>query len=198
MKRYDNVIKRVRAVEEKYGINYAKTDGTVYKTLAIFGFISGIYYILMSLMFILSVALMISSGNADWGAVRNAFITIVFCTAVFILGAVLYFVRFKIVGNIVVLASLPFAFFSFMSRMHVTDFSGLWGLNAAFYWRHGIPAVLLAVFLISMLVIAIRERLYTDKMYKKITENIYNTYKSTTLEELTDEQWEEQLKNYKF
>ena len=35
MKMYDNVLRRVRMVEEKNGIRYAKTDGKLYLALRI-------------------------------------------------------------------------------------------------------------------------------------------------------------------
>ena len=49
-----NVLKRVRQVEEKNGIIYAKTDGRLYKTLKVLYTVVFAYTLAVNLLFVLS------------------------------------------------------------------------------------------------------------------------------------------------
>ena len=48
---------------------------------------------------------------------------------------------------------------------------------------------------LALTVVALRAILKTQKTYKKIVENIYTTYTASEDATLTDEQWEDVLKN---
>ena len=52
MKMQESVLRRVRAVEEKNGIKYAKTDGKLYKTLRVFYIIIFAYTMVINLLYI--------------------------------------------------------------------------------------------------------------------------------------------------
>ena len=148
---------------------------------------------MMNLMFILSMSLALSIGQADFSFVGNAFVTICVGCFLMVLGAVLFFVRFKIIGSIVCFAPLTFMVLSFAN--HMEDSLGFLGFKLSFYWRHAAPALILAIMLIWLFIIALRERVKTEKMYKNIVENLYNTYHKGD-DEITEEQWEEFLANY--
>ena len=76
MKKYESIMKRVRRVEEKYGINYAKVGGKLFKGVTVVAAIAWIYMFLMNLMFILSMSLALSIGQADFSFIGNAFVTV--------------------------------------------------------------------------------------------------------------------------
>ena len=78
---------------------------------------------------------------------------------------------------------------------HLKDSLGFLGYKFSFYWRHSVPALVLCLMLIWLIAIAVRERVKTEKQYKKIVENLYNTYHKGD-DEITEEQWEEFLQNY--
>lgn len=193
MKKYDSIMKRVRRVEEKRGISYAKVDGKLFSGVTVIAAIAWIYMFVMNLMFILSMSLALSIGQAEFSFIGNAFVTVCVGSALMVLGAVLFFVRFKIIGSAVCFSGIPFMVLAFAN--HLKDSLGFLGFKLSFYWRHSVPALILALMLIWLLIIAIRERAKTEKQYKKIVENLYNTY-HTGEDEITEEQWEEFLKNY--
>ncbi len=194
MKKYESIMKRVRRVEEKYGINYAKVGGKLFKGVTVVAAIAWIYMFLMNLMFILSMSLALSIGQADFSFIGNAFVTVCAGSALMILGAVLFFVKFKITGSAICLGGLPFMVLAFAN--HLKDSLGFLGFKLSFYWRHSVPALILAIMLVWLIVIAVRERVKTEKQYKKIVDNLYATY-HTGDDELTEEQWQEFLENYK-
>ena len=194
MKKYDSIMKRVRRVEEKYGINYAKVGGKLFSGVTVVAAIAWIYMFLMNLMFILSMSLALSIGQADFSFIGNAFITVCVGSVLMVLGAVLFFVKFKITGSAICFSGIPFMVLSFAN--HLEDSLGFLGYKLSFYWRHSVPALVLCLMLIWLIAIAARERVKTEKQYKKIVENLYNTY-HTGDDELTEEQWEEFLANYR-
>ncbi len=193
MKKYDSIMKRVHFVEEKRGINYARVGGKLFRGVTVIAVIAWIYMFLMNLMFILSMSLALSVGQAEFSFIGNAFVTICVGSALMLLGGILFFVKFKITGAAICFAPLAFMVLSFAN--HLKDSLGFLGLKLSFYWRHGIPALILALMLVWLFVIAVRERIKTEKMYGKIVENLYNTYHKGD-DEITEEQWEEFLRNY--
>ena len=193
LKKYDSIMKRVRFLEEKRGISYARVGGKLFRGVTVVASIAWIYTFLMNLMFILSMSLALSIGQADFSFVGNAFVTICVGCILMVLGAVLFFVRFKIIGSIVCFVPLTFMVLSFAN--HMEDSLGFLGFKLSFYWRHAAPALILAIMLIWLFAIALRERVKTEKMYKNIVENLYNTYHKGD-DEITEEQWEEFLQNY--
>ena len=79
------------------------------------------------------------------------------------------------------------------------DSLGLFGYKYSFYWRHSVPLALIAVFAIWLSVLALRANIKTKKQYRKITENLYNQYHiSEENEQLSEEEWQEFIENYKF
>ena len=93
MKMQESVLRRVRAVEEKNGIKYAKTDGKLYKTLRVFYIIIFAYTMVINLLYISGMAL-VYGGTEDFKNVVNSLIAVCVCTALIIAGFVLSFFRF--------------------------------------------------------------------------------------------------------
>ena len=65
MKMQESVLKRVRALEEKNGIKYAKTDGGLYKTLRALYIIAFAYTEAMNFFYISGMAL-VYGGTDDF------------------------------------------------------------------------------------------------------------------------------------
>ena len=192
MKMQESVLRRVRTVEEKNGIKYAKTDGKLYKTLRVFYAIVFAYTMVINLLYISGMAL-VYGGTDDFKNVANSLISVCVCTALIIAGFLLSFFRFKLVAGIISIVSEIFLIpvFGFVLR----DSLGFMGFKVSFFWRHLIPLALLVILMTATTVIAVRAKIKTEKQYKKVTDNLYNLYKKSGAD-ISDEQWEEFLKNY--
>ncbi len=192
MKMQENVLRRVRMVEDKHGIKYAKTDGRLYKVLRILYTLLFIYTMGINLLYIAGMFL-VYGGTDNFVSIQNTLITVCACTAAVILGYVLSFFKFKFCAGIISVAAEVFLILSFASAME--DSLGLWGYKISFYWRHLAPLALMIIFMIWLTVIAVSARLKTEKQYKKVVDNLYNIYNQPDVD-VSDEQWNEFLANY--
>lgn len=197
-----NVLKRVRQLEEKKGIKYAKTDGRLYVTLKFLYTIIFAYTLIINFLAAAGPAVRLlvnqyTKNNVD--NVRNLIVTIIVASVFLIVGRFIIRFREQIWANITFMAvnllSCVFLLFTFAKELK--DGIGFLGYNFSFYWRHAVPLLLLAVLAVWLTVIAVRANIKTDKQYKKVIENIYAQY--TLLaenEKLSEEKWEEFLENY--
>lgn len=192
MKMQESVLKRVRMIEEKNGIKYAKTDGKLYKTLRVLYIITFAYTMAINLLFIAGM-LLVYGGTDNFKNVANSLISVCICTAVIIAGFVLSFFRFKFAAGVMSIAPEIFLIPVFGAVMK--DDLGFMGFTASFFWRHFAPLALLVILMTATTVIAVRARIKTEKQYKKVTENLYKLYQSTG-GDISDDQWEEFLKEY--
>lgn len=192
MKMQESVLRRVRMVEEKNGIKYAKTDGKLYKTLRVLYSLVFIYTVGINLLFI-SGMLLVYGGTEKIANVLNSLISVCVCTALIIAGYVLSFFKFKLAAGILSVISEIILIPVFGSVMQ--DSLGVLGFTASFYWRHLIPLTLLIILMTAATVIALRARLKTEKLYKKVTDNLYEIYHSSG-NNITDGEWEDFLKNF--
>lgn len=192
MKMQESVLRRVRTVEEKNGIKYAKTDGKLYKTLRVLYIITFAYTMAINLLFIAGMAL-VYGGTDNFKNVANSLISVCVCTAVIIAGFVLSFFRFKLAAGIISIVPEIFLIPVFGSVMR--DDLGFMGFTVSFFWRHFVPLALLVILMTATTVIAVRAKFKTEKQYKRVTDNLYKLYKQNGAD-ITDAQWEEFLKNY--
>ena len=194
MKYRYNVLEKVRKVEEKNGINYAKTDGKLYKTINVLHILAWVYTLGINILFLLG-NLVLMSSNESLEINKAPFVTVLTATVLLIVARVI--MRFKnqvwanIASGALNLIICPVLAFTFANLME--DSLGLWGLNFSFYWRHAIPLALIIIFGVWLTIIALRANIKTDKQYKKTLENIYNQFKN---QNFSEEQWEDYLKNY--
>lgn len=198
MKKYESIMKRVRFIEEKYGIVYAKPGGKLFTTLKVIHTVAFIYTLGINLLFLAGMLLMYA-GSDNFAQMQNSLITVTACTAVLIAGFVFLCTRLKMTGTVMSLISLPLMLLTFASSLK--DDLGFMGYKASFYWRHFAPIAVMAVMLVWMLVIAARAKYKTDKQYKKIISNLYLMYNTAVTANgenagITDEQWDEFLRNY--
>ena len=195
MKKYDGVLQRVRILEEKRGIKYANTDGKLYHTLRFFCVAFAIWAMCTNLLFILG-HLLTYSGTEQMSQVSGKIITVAVCSVVII--ACPFFNKFKLYIISAILNVLSTVFLSLQFANMLTDDFGFMGYKTSFYFRHFIPLALMSLLFIWMTAIAVRARIKSDRMYKKVTENLYETYRVNVAdgEELSDEKWDEFLKDY--
>lgn len=192
MKMQESVLRRVRMVEEKNGIKYAKTDGKLYKTLRVLYTLVFIYTMGINLMFIAGM-LLVYGGTDKISGVLNSLISVCVCSVLIIAGYVLSFFRFKLASGI--MSVIPEIFLIPVFGSVMRDDLGILGFTASFYWRHLIPLVLLVLLISASTIIAVRARVKTERLYKKVTDNLYNIYQSGGAD-ITDEEWERFLAEY--
>ena len=192
MKMQESVLRRVRAVEEKNGIKYAKTDGRLYKTLRVFYIILFAYTTAVNLLYIAGMTY-VYLGTDNFKNVVNSIVTVSICTALIAVGFVLSFFRFKLAAGII--SIVPEIFLIPVFGIALSDSLGFLGFKASFYWRHFAPLALLVILMIFTTVIAVRARIKTEKQYKKVTDNLYKLYRQNG-NDISDEQWEQFLNNY--
>lgn len=192
MKMQESILRRVRAVEEKNGIKYAKTDGRLYKTLRAFYIILFAYTTAVNLLYIAGMTY-VYLGTDNFKNVVNSIVTVSICTALIAVGFVLSFFRFKLAAGII--SIVPEIFLIPVFGIALSDSLGFLGFKASFYWRHFAPLALLVILMIFTTVIAVRARIKTEKQYKKVTDNLYKLYRQNG-NDISDEQWEQFLNNY--
>ena len=196
MKMYESVLTRVRTVEQKNGINYAKTDGILYKTLRVIYSVIFFYTVIINLLFIAGMFL-VRYGTDNFKSVKNLLVSVCVCTGVMLAGYVMSFFKFKLTAGII--SVLPEILLIPLFGSAMKDTLGLFGFKYSFYWRHLAPLLLLVILTVILTVIAVRARVKTGKQYKKVTENLYKLYNVTVGNEsdgITDEQWEIFLQTY--
>ena len=188
---YEGVLKRVRQIEEKNGIKYAKTNGKLFKTLKVVNVLAFIWAIAMNFLYIAG-CLLIYSFKEHKEAFLGYIIPIAVCTVLIITALVFLKLRKYLVSGILnVLPSIVMlVLFASISK----DTFGFLGMATWYYWRHFAPLALIILTGIFMAYIAIRADLKLNKLYKKVTENLFNQYGN--VETLSDEQWDEFLSNY--
>ena len=196
MKMYESVLTRVRTVEQKNGINYAKTDGILYKTLRVIYSVIFFYTVIINLLFIAGMFL-VRYGTDNFKSVKNLLVSVCVCTGVMLAGYVMSFFKFKLTAGII--SVLPEILLIPLFGSAMKDTLGLFGFKYSFYWRHLAPLLLLVILTVILTVIAVRARVKTEKQFKKVTENLYKLYNVTVGNEsdgITDEQWEIFLQTY--
>lgn len=191
MKYYEGVAQRVRKLEEKNGIIYAKPDGSLYNTLKWIYILVFIYGNFNTLAYLLGMTI-IHSNNLNEFSLEIS--TAAICLVLMIIGLVLILKKVHIIGT--ALNVLPAVVLIFFFKYGLTESDGVVYLK--YYWRHLAPMVIIALMTIWLAIIAIRANLKFKKGYIKVTENLYNLYKVnvSTGEELEEEQWTEFLQKY--
>lgn len=192
MKMQESVLRRVRMVEEKHGITYAKTDGRLYKALRVSYTLLFIYTMGINLLFICSM-LITRLGTDNFKGILNSLITVIVCTVLIIAGYVLSFTRFKLVSGI--LSVLPEIMLVVVFGSIMKDSLGVMGFKVSYFWRHFAPLLILVILMAVTTVIAVRARIKTEKQYKKVLDNLYALY-SLNSDDISDEQWEAFLEEY--
>ncbi|MCQ2455601.1 MAG: hypothetical protein MJ090_05640 [Clostridia bacterium] len=197
MKKYENILKRVEEVEYKLGISYAKTNGKLYKGMWILNLLAVIYLAIINAVVILSAVMNMRAGNKPIFSTQTLILIGLF-TITEIAGAVFTKKNLKIIGSALGIVSVPYLFFIFYKLCYGFG-QGLFNLKTIFYIRH-LPSLAL-IFLASavMLFISLRERIRTNRDYKRILTNIYDNYKREKTNnglQVSDEEWEEFITNY--
>ena len=195
MKKYTGVLKRVREIENKKGRNYQTTDSKLYKGLKVTYILAFIYTMAINALFILGMIITLDSAAKGMSNVVNGLIIVSIGTALIIAGLVVMKFKKHLISGL--LSFIPeVALIFIFANMMKEDIEGLWGYKYSFYYRHGVPLLLMALLITGMTVIAMREEHKTNITYKKVVENLYSEFTAENGENVSEEEWTEYLKNY--
>lgn len=193
MKYYDGVLQRVRKIEDKNAISYAKPGGKLYNVIRVIYIVALVYGMLNATAYLLGMLVRYSEHLKDFMA---DIIPVAVSLLILVAGLVCLLKRWHIAGA--VLTVIPSAVFIFFFRDKLVDELTINGVHLKYYWRHFAPMLIVIILVVWMLIIALRAELKTKKQYIRVTENLYNLYKVnvTDGEEISEEQWDEFLKRY--
>lgn len=206
MKMYEGVLRRARTLEEKKGIRYTKVDEGMYNCFKLLLTLASIWGLFMNGLFVLARHVNYS-GTAIIEDISAQNLTVLIFSAIIIACLVLLRLKFlrkwKIFNEVSVhiisasLISLSSVCLLFMFADLSRDELGFLGVKTFFYFRHLAPLALMSFFVICMAIIAIHASYKTNKMYNKVLGDLYENFKKENEEDsVTDEKWEEFLKNY--
>lgn len=181
MKYSPEITEKIARYEEKRGIKYAKTGGKLYSRLFWLGFIAWLYMFLMQLFYIAGRIIRISDGKGEWD---NALITIVCATTVLLFSLPAYAFKYRLTAIFINIAAVIASFIAFAGITKVDDSAsnsggiteydpGLFGLKKMFYWRHGIPIIIVFVISLILVKIIIKERMIVKRECEIISHNEY-------------------------
>jgi len=198
MKYYEGVLKKVRLLEEKNGIFYARVDGKVYKGMRTVLIAVSLY----SLWFNGIAAFFgayVSMDNLALKGYKSEAVSITVCVPILFLGILLVLLKKHIVGAVI--TCVPAIVMLLACRVLAKAENpgmAIDGIDPAYYWKHFVPLVAIIITVLWLAGIYIRERLKTRASYIRVTENLYNLYKVNVGkgEEITEEQWEVFLEKY--
>ena len=199
MKKYDSIVKRVQAYEDKCCAEYQKIGGPLFKILRKLYVFVVMYAVCVNLLFITSVNWRKNSGNTEIIVEQHQLVFLGICTAALIASVILIYTPFKTTASIIGVATVPFMLHIFV--LPGTDkLNGFLGYRPAFFYRHLISDLILMILLCWIIILAVRERIITNSRYKKIEANIYEAYRDQYTNKadfsITDEMWDEYIKNY--
>lgn len=185
----ETILAQVRKSEYKYNYNYAKKDGSLYTGLRTVFIIAFVF----AAVFALFVALQpwVNDG------VKYESASAVPMIYTFLISGVLavVFSLFRIsVATVVLSVPTGIAVLLEFAKL-LPDPNVFLGINVKFYWAHLAPILTLVFCAVFMLVIELRANRILKQNYTKIANRIYEEY-SSHAENLSEEEWEEFLKNY--
>lgn len=180
MKLSSDDLLKLQKYEAKRGIVYAKTKGKLYNSLLLIGFLAWLYMMFMVMLYVIGSFMLANENKNLWD---NTFITAFTAFIVTLISPILFTIGFKLaafITNIITVPVLASVFIrltevggnSYSSDVSEVDF-GLLGLKKLFYWRHGIPMIIVMVTFIWLAVIIIRERTIIKRELAKIANNEY-------------------------
>ncbi len=201
MKYIKNIVDRVESAEKRAAVIYAKTDGKLYKWLKILYVVSACFTALMGFFYCISRYFKISElmnldikieSLTEINAVKQSIITVLICSAFWLICAVIIKWKQEIVSLLLLLSSGTVACATLINASKNTaEFNA--GINTAFWWRHFVPLLLSLFFIVWMLCIKFRQQYRLKIAYNNMVNRIYETYRR---DDISEEEWEEFLINY--
>lgn len=191
MKMYESVLTRVRQIEYKNGITYAKPDGGLYKTSSVLYIIISVWNLLLGLVYSIGLIGLHSGKPTMEEAVPHITVGIASC-ALIVIGFALNRFKLYAAGGILTIPSILGLVWLFGS-VSVDEF-GFLGFSTRFYFLNLIPLAVMLVLALIITILPLRAKHKTEKLYKKVVEELFERFGDN--HQLSDVEWEDFLKNY--
>lgn len=185
MKQQENIMRLVEKYQYKKSICYPKTNERIYCNLRIFYIISYAYLIVFGIILALGIKFVTSSPTYY---LVNTVASLVLYTVAF----VLMFFKLDLISLLINIIATVLKFSPLKDLLILN--SGAVDIKPAFYWQHLLPVVLLFIVSIWMTKISATEKYLIKRDTKKVINNLYERFHT---DDMTEEEWETFLKNYK-
>ncbi len=191
MKKNANILDYVEKYKYKYGIKYAEDGGALVKHLSVYTGIVWVYSFFVLVLSILSFAMNFAAGVLEYSSLSNVFITTIACAVLMIAAAALFVCKQKTIGLIVGIISQPIIVLTYRP---ISVYGA--GYIPSFYWKFVVPSILFIILAAFLLMVLIRAKVKTNKIYSMLVEGLYKQYGTRDGEKLTDDEWQVFLTNY--
>jgi hypothetical protein len=166
MKINDEILQKVSLYEEKHGIVYAKTDGSLYKTLKGLYVLAFCYTMVMNFLFVIGNVM----SEMRFEIFKNTVYMVLTLSAGLILSlAIISFKKYcwaHIAGFLLNTAACMG-----LTVVYARQLEDVIGYKTSFYWRHFVPLCLMVLLNLVITVIAVRAILKFNKNCKTVIEN---------------------------
>ncbi|MBE6732623.1 MAG: hypothetical protein E7561_01330 [Ruminococcaceae bacterium] len=189
MKKNQTIINRVEQYEYKRGITYIKSSGKFFGALKIFFSVFFVWAFIMNFLTVLSWSLKI--GTELFKSVSNTFYTLLFFTALSLLGYIFSLTKLKLIGIFISIFSSIFTVIVYAPLLK--DATTTLGYKTIFFTRHLIPHTAIVIVSLMMLLVLVISYFKFTNLYKKIEKTLYEEYKTKKETENIDITWEEYL-----
>ncbi|MBR6502863.1 MAG: hypothetical protein IKT42_05415 [Clostridia bacterium] len=193
MKKQANILEYVEKYKYKYGISYADEKSNLVKKLHKFIKLFTIFMIGFILIFNLSLLFSAQGENFSFLAINNSayatdFYVLLGCFL--ILFATLLLAKFNKLFLAIEIVVLPISVECFKAATE----SNLTYMTT--FYVGAIPAYFAVLLIAALVFILIRAKVKTNRIYDMLVEGLYKQYGSKDGEKLSEEEWQEFLKQY--
>ena len=200
MERNANILKYVEKYKHKYGISYLDKNSSAVKKIVTAIKVFLIYIVIF--LPIMEWSLLLNAQKVAHTTDNFSFASInkstyaaefyIILVSIFVLFALLFFIKKRKALSVIALLVLPIANVCFAT---CTENRNGFGYKPAFYFLT-VPAVITSLLIIALLFILIRAHLKTKKLYDMIVSGLYKQYGNTDGVKMSDQEWEEFLSSY--
>ena len=193
MKKQANILEYVENYKYKYGISYADEKSELVRKLYKFIKLFTIFMIGFIFVFNLSLLFRAQTENFSFLAINNsAYVTdfYVLLGCLVLLITLLIFSKKSKLFTVIGLIVLPVA---------VECFKAATSSNLTYmttFYVGAIPAYVAVLLIAALLFILLRAKVKANRIYDMLVDGLYKQYGSKDGEKLTEEQWQEFLKQY--
>ena len=182
-------LKKIRVYERKNGITYESTGGILYNRLLIIGFLAWLFMMVMLLFYTLGAGILLHDKVWKYKEMlpsgKFSIIAVFIGFGILLLTPVLYAFKFRLTAFLLNAATIPVLFGVFVklslvkdsitaATSQITEYDpGFLGLKKLFFWRHGVPMLIVFVCVTWITVIAVRERVKLRSAYRHIQNDEY-------------------------
>ena len=182
-------LKKIRVYERKNGIVYESSGNILYNRLLIIGFLAWLFMMVMLLFYTLGASILLSDKVwkfSEMTAGRKASLIMTFAGFGILLATpVLYAFKLKLTAILLNVGTVPVLFAIFVklslvkdsisaAASQITEYDpGFLGLKKFFFWRHGVPMLIVFVCFLWIGYITVNERVKMRRSYRRMQNDEY-------------------------